>query len=190
MRVGLLGGSFNPAHEGHLSISEEAKKRLGLNQVWWLVSPKNPLKPQAGMAPLTERLSQARRLAQEPWLEVTALEKAFGTNYTWKTLAMLRQRFPQTQFVWLMGADNLVQIPRWERWSRIFQTVHIAVFDRSPYSHRALSGKASRRFARRRLTAIRVSALWKKPRPMWVYVTQKRHSASSSEIRLHRDGLS
>ena len=190
IRVGLLGGSFDPAHEGHFHISEVAKRCLGLNQVWWLVSPQNPLKPSPGATPLVDRMIQARHVAKVPWLKITALEQEFGTDRTWQTLAILRQRFPQMRFVWLMGADNLAQIPFWARWTQIFQMVHVAVFDRSPYSHNVLSGKASRRYALRRIKATHASALWTKPRPMWVYIAQKRHSASSSKIRLRRDDSS
>ncbi|NKB44233.1 MAG: nicotinate (nicotinamide) nucleotide adenylyltransferase [Alphaproteobacteria bacterium] len=187
MKIGLLGGSFNPAHDGHLHISRDAKRRLGLDQVWWLVSPQNPLKPTAGMGPLSDRVAGAEAVATCPWIRVTDLEQNLGTDRTWKTLQLLRTRFPKAQFVWLMGADNLAQIPNWSRWSKIFQSVHVAVFDRSPYSHKALSGKAAWRFASRRLRAARPVALWQKKNPMWVYVAQRRHGASSTAIRSGRD---
>jgi nicotinate-nucleotide adenylyltransferase len=183
MKVGLLGGSFNPAHGGHMHISSDAKRRLGLDQVWWLVSPQNPLKSTTGMAILSDRVAGAEAAAMAPWIRVTDLEQDLGTDRTWKTLQMLRIRFPKVQFVWLMGADNLAQVPKWSRWSKIFQTVHVAVFDRSPYSHKALSGKASSRFSSRRLRASRPIALWQKKKPMWVYVAQRRHGASSTAIR-------
>lgn len=182
-RVGLLGGSFNPAHEGHAHISIEAKRRLGLDQVWWLVSPQNPLKPREGVARLSEKLDQVRSLDLPPYVEVTTLEQAFGVNRTWQTLEFLRTRFANVQFVWLMGGDNLATIPKWARWSKIFQTVHVAVFDRWPYSYSALTGQAARRFARRRVHSSRAAALWQKERPSWVYVRQKRHRASSTAIR-------
>lgn len=182
-RIGLLGGSFNPAHEGHVHISVEAQRRLGLTQVWWLISPQNPLKPVKGMASLPKRLAQARALDLPPWIEVTALEQAFGVNCTWQTLKILQTRFPNVEFVWLMGGDNLATIPTWSRWSKIFQTVHVAVFDRWPYSYSALSGQAAWRFARCRVRSSRASALWHKERPSWVHVRQKRHRASSTEIR-------
>jgi nicotinate-nucleotide adenylyltransferase len=109
-RIGLLGGSFNPAHRGHLEISRAALKRLGLDQVWWLVSPQNPLKPERGMAPLGQRLTGARRLARDLRIRASALESALGTAYTADTVSALARRFPRCHFVWLMGADNLVQI--------------------------------------------------------------------------------
>lgn len=182
MRIGLLGGSFNPAHEGHLHISAEAWKRLGLDQVWWLVSPQNPLKENHEVS-LTSRVSQAHAIAKPPWLQVVSLENNFGTVRTWQTLKILKTRFPNTRFVWLMGADNLVQIPNWARWPKIFQAVHVAVFDRSPYSHKALFGKAARRFSRQRLKASHVKALWTKKASKWVYLAFKRHATSSTEIR-------
>ena len=188
MRIGVLGGSFNPAHDGHLHISALARQRLGLDQVWWLVSPQNPLKSPEQSAPFVDRLAQAEHVAQAPWLHITALEQDFGTIRTWKTLAMLNQRFPKAQFVWLMGADNLAQIPLWSRWTKIFQSVHVAVFDRSPYSYSAVLGKASRRFMCRRIHANRALALWSKPQPHWVYFALKRHTASSTAIRHRQSG--
>jgi len=127
MRVGLLGGSFNPAHEGHRHVAELARRRLRLDQVWLLVSPGNPLKPVAGMAPLAERLASARRLADGRRIVATAIEADLGTRYTADTLAALRQRFPRVHFVWLMGADNLVQLPRWRHWLRIAAAMPFAV---------------------------------------------------------------
>ncbi len=132
-RVGLLGGSFNPAHDGHLHVSREALKRLRLDEIWWLVSPQNPLKPVAGMASLADRLVGARNVAgMGAHIRVTDLEARLGTRYTADTLAALRRRFPRTRFVWLMGADNLRQISRWDRWERIFALAPIAVFDGLP----------------------------------------------------------
>lgn len=188
IKIGLLGGSFNPAHAGHLHISADAQRRLGLDQVWWLVSPQNPLKPTEGMAALADRTAGAREVATVPWIKVTELEQTLNVDRTWGTLEVLGTRFPKARFVWLMGADNLAQIHRWTRWQEIFQMVHVAVFDRSPYSHKALSGKASWRFASRRLRASRPMALWQKKKPSWVYVAQRRHGASSTAIRSGCDG--
>ena len=133
-RIGILGGSFNPAHDGHRHISLEALKRLRLDEVWWLVSPQNPLKPQEGMAPFEDRIEKAKSVADHPRIRVTDIEKGFATTYTAETLARLCRRFPNQRFVWLMGADNLSQISRWNRWTRIFHTVPVAVFDRPSYS--------------------------------------------------------
>ncbi|MEL0144019.1 MAG: nicotinate-nucleotide adenylyltransferase, partial [Alphaproteobacteria bacterium] len=121
-RIGLLGGSFNPAHDGHRYISVEALKRLGLDEVWWLVSPQNPLKPESGMAPFAQRLEYARQIVRHPRIRVSAIEAEMGTRYTANTLESLVQLYPAAKFVWLMGADNLVQISAWRDWSKIFHT--------------------------------------------------------------------
>src|SRR6202008_2807910 len=122
-RIGLIGGSFYHAHRGHLNVSREALKRLDLDEVWWLVSPQNPLKPAAGMAPFAVRLDRARQVAAgHRRIVVSDLESRCGGGpYPADTLATLRRRFPRLRFVWLMGADNLVQLRRWERWCEIFQ---------------------------------------------------------------------
>jgi nicotinate-nucleotide adenylyltransferase len=118
-RIGLLGGSFNPAHGGHRRISLFAAQALGLDAVWWLVSPGNPLKPKAGMAPLAARLASARKQARRASIVPTAIERELGTRYTIDTLRKLQQRFPQHRFVWLMGSDNLAQFHRWRSWRDI-----------------------------------------------------------------------
>ena len=137
-----MGGSFNPAHGGHLHLSLLALEQLDLDEVWWLVSPQNPLKPVAGMAPFSVRLDQARRLADgHRRIVVSDLENRLGrSTYTADTLRTLRRRFPLLRFVWLMGADNLVQLRHWQRWREIFRAVPIAVFARPSYSLRALAG--------------------------------------------------
>lgn len=127
MRIGLMGGSFNPAHEGHLYVSKTALRRLDLDYVWWLVSPGNPLKPQAAMAPLQKRLAYARFLAHHPRIRVTDIERSLGTVYTLDTLKALKRRFPGLSFVWLMGSDNLMQFHRWLRWQEIAQQMPMAV---------------------------------------------------------------
>jgi len=132
MRVGLLGGSFNPAHEGHLHVSEVALKRLGLDFVWWLVTPQNPLKPVAGMTPLQDRVRDARKLVRHPRIVVLDIEHDFRTHYSFDTLRALQKRFAQVQFVWLMGSDNLNIFRRWHRWAEFAQRVPIAVIQRPP----------------------------------------------------------
>lgn len=185
-RIGLLGGSFNPAHEGHLHISLLALRRLRLDQVWWLVSPQNPLKPEKGMASLDARLESARRLARHPRLHVTDIEARLGTRYTADTLRALKRRFPRARFVWLMGADNLLQIPNWERWTAVFETVPVAIFARPSYSVRALAGKAAQRYRRWRVPAQRAGGLaWRTP-PAWVFLHCRLHPASATKIRARR----
>ena len=127
LRIGLLGGSFNPAHSGHRHISALALKTLRLDYVWWLVSPQNPLKSTQGMAPFDARFAAAQAFAQHPRIVVTDIEGVFGMTYTADTLAALRTRFPRLRFVWLMGTDNLVQFPRWRRWRQILCLTPVAV---------------------------------------------------------------
>lgn len=183
-RVGLLGGSFNPAHAGHRHIAELALKHLGLDEVWFLVSPGNPLKPVKGMAPLAERVASATAQANHPRLRAVSIEGALGTRFTADTLSALVRRFPRTSFVWLMGADNLIQLPKWERWSSIFHAVPIAVFARPSYSTRALAGKAAHRFspARRRSHHQATRLASRKP-PAWVFLHTRLHPASATSIR-------
>ena len=183
LKVGLLGGSFNPAHQGHRHISLCALRGLALDEVWWLVSPQNPLKPVKGMAPQDLRLAAAEKVAAHPRIHVTGIESRLGTRFTADSLTALRRCFPARRFVWLMGADNLRQIPRWNRWERIFQTVPVAVFDRSPYSHNALSGQAARRFGQMRKPASQAGELAKAKAPAWVFLHQERHPASATAIR-------
>jgi nicotinate-nucleotide adenylyltransferase len=181
--VGLLGGSFNPAHDGHRHIAETALKRLGLDEVWLLVSPQNPLKETAGMAPLDERLAAAAAIAEHPYIRATDLETTLGTTYTAETLVLLRQMYPRLRFVWLMGADNLIQLPAWKDWSEIFNTVGVAVFARPTYSIRALTGVAARRFSRYRLPERHARRVPGTDPPAWVFIHTKLHPASASAIR-------
>lgn len=182
-RIGLLGGSFNPAHAGHLHISRWALRRLRLDEVWWLVSPQNPLKPQDGMADLAARVARARATARDRRLRVGPLEAMLGTTYTVDTLVRLRRAFPGTRFVWLMGADNLRQIGRWQGWTRIFHTVPIAVLDRPTYCLRATVGLAARRFARQRRAERAAGSLVGTAPPAWVLLHGRRHMASATAIR-------
>ena len=185
-RVGLLGGSFNPAHQGHADITQAALTLLKLDQVWWLVSPQNPLKPVGGMAPLPARMAGARAFMRHPRVRVTDVEGRLGTRFTADTLARLAKAFPRTRFVWLMGADNLVQIAHWENWQQIFHTVSIAVFARPTYCFRALSGKAARRFARRRLAAAAAGLLARNQPPAWAFLFTRLNPISASAIRAGR----
>lgn len=182
-RIGLLGGSFNPAHAGHLHISRVALERLRLDEVWWLVSPQNPLKPLAGMAPLQKRMAAARTLADGHRIRVTDIEFHLGTRYTVDTVAALKRRCPEARFVWLIGADNLVELPQWHRWEDLFRRVPIAVFARRPYSLRALSELAAQRFARFRLRQSAAGELAGREPPAWVFLHCRTHPASATAIR-------
>lgn len=142
IRTGLLGGSFNPAHRGHRGISARAIAALGLDEMWWLVSPGNPLKDPADMAPLTARFASARRAARGLPIRVTAIERELGSPYTAETVAALVRRYPNRRFVWIMGEDNLVQFHRWRDWRRIARTVVIAVVTRPGYDASARAARA------------------------------------------------
>ena len=185
-RVGLLGGSFNPAHDGHRDISLAALAYLDLDEVWWLVSPQNPLKPVKGMASFEERLKSAEAVADHPRIKVTGIEATLGTQYTADTLRMLVTRFPSYRFVWLMGADNLAQIASWRDWTRIFHLTPIAVFDRPTYTIKALTSLAARRFRRSRRREAALKTLAATPAPAWVFVHHRLNPISATQIRAER----
>ena len=182
-RIGLLGGSFNPAHQGHLHISMDALDRLNLDEVWWMVSPKNPLKDYGDMSDFRTRLNSAKAMAKNPRIIVTDFEKTVGTVYTVDTLEALKKTFPEHRFVWLMGADNLRQIPKWRSWKRIFRMIPIAVFPRPSYSKRAQTGKASRRFKRFQIKPARASRLATMRAPAWVFLRTQPDTTSATRIR-------
>lgn len=182
-RIGLLGGSFNPAHEGHLHISRAALSKLRLDEVWWLVSPQNPLKPVRGMAALAARVRTAREVARHPRIRVTAIESELGTTHTADTLKRLIERFPGARFVWLMGADNLIQISRWRDWRAIFALVPVAVFARPTYSLRALASVAARQFASARIPETATGALAVARPPAWAFLRIRLSAASATAIR-------
>jgi nicotinate-nucleotide adenylyltransferase len=184
-KIGLLGGSFNPAHDGHLHISLLALQQLGLDRVWWLVSPQNPLKPRDGMAGLAGRLRLARRQARHPHILVTDLERTLGTRYTIDTLRLLVQGHRDCTFVWLMGADNLIQLPQWRNWDAIMALTPLAVFDRPGFTYRALAGRAAQRYRGRRVNDPRLLA--KAATPAWSFVFKRRHPASATAIRAQTD---
>ena len=184
MKIGLLGGSFNPAHEGHLHISRLALERLKLDQLWWLVSPQNPLKSENAMAPLADRLAGAKKIAQaDPRIVVTDMEEELGTRHTLDTVLALKTRFDEASFVWVMGADLLAQIHHWKRWRSLFKTVPIAIFARPAYSSRALSARAARRFATSRVSRFRAGALADMKPPAWAYLRTRLNSQSATRIR-------
>lgn len=189
LRIGLLGGSFNPAHDGHRHISLYALRRLRLDMIWWLVSPQNPLKPEAGMAAFGERIAGAQDVARHPRIRVSDIETRLGTQYTVDTVRALKRRFRRHRFVWIMGADNLVQLPKWRQWTAIFDLVPVAVFARSPYSGTALSGPAARRYAHKRLPDRAASRLASTPAPAWVFLHTPLHPASATRIRAARQSV-
>jgi nicotinate-nucleotide adenylyltransferase len=182
-RIGLMGGSFNPAHEGHRHLSRLALDHLGLDELWWLVSPQNPLKPAAGMAPLPRRLAQARAFAKDSRLRVTDIERHMGTRYTLDTVRALKRLYPRARFVLVLGADNLAQLARWRGWTALFREVPIAVFDRPTYAPRALGGAAAEHFAGRRLEPRWGPTLADRRPPAWVFFHTALNPASSTALR-------
>jgi nicotinate-nucleotide adenylyltransferase len=180
MVVGLLGGSFDPAHEGHVHITREALKRMGLDQVWWLVTPGNPLKVRQP-APLADRLARARVVMRHPRVRITALEVAFGSRTTADTIDRLRAVYPGVTFVWLMGADNLVQFHRWGRWRDILRSVAVGVLARPGSGVAARLSVAARAFRVHRIS--RGENLRGRTPPVWCFVNLPLNAASSSEIR-------
>lgn len=179
MVIGLLGGSFDPAHAGHVHITHEAMKRFGLDQVWWLVSPGNPLKAK-GPRPMAERLARARTMMRHPRVKVTALEADLGTRHTAQTLRALQKHYPGIRFVWLMGADNLVQFHRWEDWRWIMKSVPIGVLARPGWGVRGRLGRAAQAFAGCRTVPSRLAH---SASPAWAFADLPMVNVSSTAIR-------
>lgn len=182
-RIGLLGGSFNPAHDGHLFVSREAVKRLRLERVWWLVAPQNPLKDVANLAPFQSRLEGAKKLARGAPIDVLDMEARLNLRYTVDTLKALTQAYPRTRFVWLMGADCLIEFPGWKNWEQIFKMVPIAVFARPLYSMKGLSGQAAGRFRKFRIPAAEAERLSGRTPPAWTYLEGPQVEVSSTALR-------
>jgi nicotinate-nucleotide adenylyltransferase len=183
MRVGLFGGSFNPAHEGHAHVAETALRRLRLDRVVWLVSPQNPLKPTHETAALTRRVRGALRFAQGPSMIVSDAETRIGAFYTIDTLRVLKARFPGVCFVWVMGADSLAQFHRWRGWGQIMRETPVAVVARPGATLKSRTAPAARRFARARIPASAAASLACRRPPAWVYLTAPLNFTSSTALR-------
>jgi len=183
MRVGLLGGSFNPPHAAHRAISQFALKRLKLDRVWWLLTPGNPLKDNGGLHDLSKRAAAARRVADDPRIDISCLEAVIGTRYTVDTIIHLRRRVCGVHFVWIMGADNLAQFHRWKDWRRIASEVPIAVIDRPPQSFRALAAPAAQALARYRVPENQAARLAEQRTPAWAFLTGMKLNLSSTGLR-------
>lgn len=183
MRIGLLGGSFNPPHAAHRAISLFALKRLKLDRVWWLLSPGNPLKEHKDLHTLAERTQAATDVANDPRIDVSCLEAVIGTRYTVDTITHLRRRVSGVRFVWIMGADNLAQFHRWKDWRRIAAAVPIAVIDRPPRSFRALAAPAALALARYRLPENQAASLPDRHAPAWIFLTGMKLDISSTGLR-------
>ena len=185
-RIGLFGGSFDPPHEGHLLVAETALVRLGLDRLWWMVTPGNPLKDTSGLAPLGHRLKACERLASHPRITVTAFEARLPTRYTADTLAQVRMRRPATRFVWVMGADNLATFHRWERWREIASLMPIAVVDRPGSTLSFIGSPAAVALARHRVDEADARLLPTLDPPAWTFLHGPRSGQSSTAIRARR----
>ncbi len=183
MRVGLFGGSFNPAHEGHAHVAETARRRLALDRVIWLVSPQNPLKSSHETADLAHRMAGARRFAEGPGMIVSDLETRLGSAYTVDTIRSLKARHPGVRFVWIMGADSLASFHRWKGWTQIMREVPVAVVSRPWIALRSRFSPAARRFARFRLPSDQAARLPGSPTPAWVFLCGPLNFQSSTALR-------
>lgn len=182
-RIALFGGSFNPPHKGHRHVALTGLARLAVNEVWWLVTPGNPLKAMDDLAPLEERVAATKRLADHPRMVVTAFEATIGTRYTADTIRYLKRRYPTVRFVWLMGADNLGSLHRWQKWQDIMRQVPVAVVDRPGASMTVLSSPAARTYAGARVPESQAAALPHMPPPAWTFLHVPLDPSSSTALR-------
>ena len=183
MRVGLFGGSFNPAHEGHAHVAETALQRLDLDRVIWLVSPQNPLKSSSETASLANRMAGARRLARGPSMIVSDAETRLGSQYTIDIVRALKARFPGVHFVWIMGADSLASFHRWRGWTEIMRETPVAVVSRPWISLKSRFSPAARRFARFRRPSAQAPRLPGSTPPAWVFLLGPLNFQSSTAMR-------
>jgi nicotinate-nucleotide adenylyltransferase len=183
MKVGLFGGSFNPPHDGHRLVAEIALRTLGLDQLWWMVTPGNPLKSKRALAPLAERIALSEALFPNPKLRVTAFEKSLGSSYTAQVLAHVKARNRGVDFVWIMGADNLRTFHLWQNWHAIAETFPIAVIDRPGSTLSFLSSKMARTYDFARVDEHDAGLLARMPAPAWTFIHGPRSTLSSTQIR-------
>ena len=189
-RVGVMGGSFNPPHEGHAIVAQTALKRLGLDQLWWVVTPGNPLKSLGGLAPLADRVAACRALARSPRMHVSTFEAELGTPYTAATLEFLKRRYPTVTFIWVMGADNLASFHRWQDWRGIARQLPIAVVDRPGWRFKALASPAAIALTRCRWPEAAASRLGRAGiPPRWTLLSTRLCDVSSTRLR-HQAGKS
>jgi nicotinate-nucleotide adenylyltransferase len=182
-RVGLMGGTFDPPHEGHAICARTALRRLRLDQLWWMVTPGNPLKSGRRMPSLEERMAASRRFAADPKIKVTGFEAALGSPYTYATVRFLRGRYPGVHFVWVMGADNLATFDRWQHWRDIARLVPIAVVDRPGWRLKALASPAAGLLARYRVPEASAALLPVLAPPAWALLSTRLSEASSTALR-------
>lgn len=182
-RIGVMGGSFNPPHAGHQIAAEAAMRRLGLDQVWWLITPGNPLKSRNGLSSADGRTALVRSFARGPQMKITSFEKDLGTGFTAATLAFLKRRYPGVRFVWIMGADNLASFDRWQHWRSIAETMPIVVVDRPGWRHPALSSRAAQALSRWRVAESEARSLPDRKPPAWTLLTIRLSDLSSTALR-------
>ncbi|MES0883081.1 nicotinate-nucleotide adenylyltransferase [Roseibium sp. SCP14] len=185
-RIGIFGGSFNPPHSGHRLVAATALKRLGLDQIWWFVTPGNPLKSHSDLAPLEMRLHKTSALADHPLMKVTAYEAVLGSPYTARTITALQARRPLTRFVWVMGADNLAGFHRWQNWRSIVDTVPIAIVDRPGASLSVMSAPMAKAYEKYRLPEEDAVLLPDMKAPVWTFLHTPLDPASSTELRRYK----
>lgn len=183
MRIGLFGGSFNPPHQGHRLVSRQVLKRLDLDAVWWLVTPGNPLKDNAALAPLRERVKAARQLVDHPRVHITGFEAAHGFRFTYDTLSFLRKTLPDRHFVWIMGADSFVGFDKWEHWRDIAKLMPLVIYARPGSSRRAPFSKAAMALAPHRMDQYDAPIIVTAAPPSWIYLQGLMSGLSSSAIR-------
>jgi nicotinate-nucleotide adenylyltransferase len=183
MKIGLFGGTFNPPHAAHRAASMLALKKLGLDRVWWLVTPGNPLKNNAKLPPLEKRLAAARKVAAHPKIDVTGVEAELGTRYTFDTVTRLRQRRPGVHFVFIVGADNLAHLHRWERWRGLLRRIALAVVDRPEFELSSLAAPAAVAFGQFRITENRARMIPRLTPPAWIFLRGLKSELSSTALR-------
>jgi len=184
MRIGLFGGSFNPAHDAHRAASLLAWKRLGLDRVWWLVSPGNPLKDTRGLPPLETRIAKAREVAASPFIQVTGIEGILGTRFTYDTVSQIKACFPSVHFVLVIGADILAEFHRWKRWRALAGLIPIAVIDRDGWTAKAVASPAARALGPARISERDATVLPLQEPPAWVFLHGLKSPQSSTALRL------
>ena len=184
-KIGLLGGSFDPPHKGHLFISTEAKKILKLDEVWWIVTPKNPLKISKP-ATYEERLKNCKNITRNYPISIKEIEKKIGSNYSYKTINYILNHYINIKFFWLMGADNLISFHKWQKWQKIFSNMSIVIFKRHGYNTKALKSIASKNFVNSRILKSKIKLEDFDKLPSWIIIGNKEVKISSSEIRNQR----
>ena len=183
--IGLLGGSFDPPHKGHIYISIEAKKLLQINEIWWLVTPHNPLKISEP-ATYQERITNCKEISKDKPILIKEIEKKINSKYTYQTLGYLLNHYSNIKFFWIMGADNLINFHKWQKWRQIFQEVSIVVFKRHGYNNQALKSIACRTFNNYRINSLQINKNYFNKLPSWTWIDNREIKISSTEIRQQR----